>query len=262
MPDKDYAAIAAKRIMKPSQKKRLPRVLIYGRNKKGKSTLAATAPDVLVIDPEQGTDWMTGQDPDTWEVRRWEDLNEVYNYLRTGNHPYRWVVVDGLTKLNDMALDFTMRVREERSLDAQPGMVAQKDWGQAGKVMKTMMTNFHQLRDMGVIYTAQERPLEQDGAEADEDVAEAPMGFVADLPKGSRSCVNSLVDVIGRIYVVQVEVNGVVKKQRRLWLGEHPLYDTGGRSEYELPDYLKNPTIPKLERLLATGTVTGKVRSQ
>lgn len=255
MPDKNYADIAAKKIRKPSSIQRRPRILVYGRQKKGKSTFGATAPKVLVVDPEQGTDWMTGMDPDTWAVNRWEDLNEVYNYLRLGDHPYEWVCLDGLTRLNDMALDFTMRVREERQLDVQPGMVAQKDWGQAGKVMKTMMVNFHNLTGMGIIFTAQERPLEQDGSEADADVPETPMGFVADLPKGSRGMINSLVDVIGRIYVVDVEIKGVMKKQRRLWLGEHPLYDTGGRSEHNLPDYLKNPTVPKLVELLATGKV-------
>lgn len=256
MADKDYTEIAARRIKRPSEIERLPRVLIYGRNKKGKSTLAATADNVLIIDPEQGTTWMKGVDPDTWQIDRWEDLNEVYNYLRLGKHPYKWVCLDGLSRMNDMALDFTMRLREERQIDSQPGMVAQKDWGQAGKVMKTMMVNFYNLRNMGVIYTAQERPLEQDGAEADADVAETPMGFVADLPKGSRGAVNSLVDVIGRIYVVQVEVGDKTVRQRRLWLGEHPLYDTGGRSDHVLPDYLKNPTIPKLVELLETGKVT------
>src|ERR1700761_5198618 len=104
MPAKDYDAIAKSMIRRPSEVKRLPRILVYGRQKKGKSTFGATAPDVLVIDPEQGTDWMTGMDPQTWPVNRWEDLNDVYSYLRMGKHPYKWVVVDGLTRLNDMAL--------------------------------------------------------------------------------------------------------------------------------------------------------------
>jgi hypothetical protein len=262
VPAKDYESIASRTIVKPSQIKKIPRILVYGRNKKGKSTFGASAPDVLIADPEQGSVWMKGLDPDIWPLNRWEDLNDLYSYLRLGKHPYKWVVLDGLTRINDMALDFTMKIREEKAIDSQPGMVDRRDWGQAGKVMKTMMVNFYNLPNIGVIYTAQERPLEQQGSEADEEAEETPMGFVADLPKGSRGSINSLVDVIGRIYVVDVDYNGTTKKQRRLWLSEHPLYDTGGRSDHVLPDYIKNPTVPKLLELLETGKVPVRKRAQ
>ena len=256
VPAKDYEALAAKMIKRPSEIKKIPRILVYGRNKKGKSTFGASAPNVLILDPEQGTTWMKGLDPDTWPITRWEDMADAHAFLRLGKHKYEWVCVDGLSRLNDMALDFTMQQRALKSMDSQPGMVAQKDWGQAGKVMKSMLVDFYNLPNIGVIYTAQERPLENEGSEADEEAEETPMGFVADLPKGTRAMANSLVDVIGRIYVVEVEVKGAVRKQRRLWLGEHPLYDTGGRSEFTMPDYIKNPTVPKLIEVLETGKVT------
>lgn len=261
MPAKDYEALASRMIKKPSEIVKVPRLLVYGRNKKGKSTFGASAPNVLILDPEQGTTWMKGLDPDTWSITRWEDMADAHAFLRLGKHKYEWVCVDGLSRLNDMALDFTMQQRALKSMDSQPGMVAQKDWGQAGKVMKSMLVDFYNLPNIGVIYTAQERPLENEGSEADEDAEETPMGFVADLPKGSRSMVNSLVDVIGRIYVVEVQVGEKTVKERRLWLGEHPLYDTGGRSEFTLPNYLRRPTVPRLLELLDTGKVTAKKRA-
>lgn len=258
MADKDYKAIALKKIHRPSEIQKLPRILVYGRNKKGKTTFATSAgvEQTLVADPETGTDYMKTLDPHVWPIERWEDLEELYGYLRLGDHPYKWVALDGLTRFSDMALDYTMNVREERQIDAKPGMVQLKDWGQAGKLMRTMMVNFYNLRSMGVVYTAQERPMETMDSEADEDVENESMAFVADLPKGVRSMANSLADVIARIYVAPVEINGVEKKQRRLWLGEHPMYDTGARSEYTLPNYLKNPTIPRLLQLLEEGKVT------
>jgi len=68
--------------------------------------------------------------------------------------------------------------------------------------------------------------------------------------------VNSLVDVIARIYVVNVELtSGKVVRQRRLWLGVSERYDTGYRSEYELPDMIKNPSVEKLLTAIRTGTV-------
>lgn len=263
MAEKDYMAIARQRIVRPATQVKMPRILVYGRYKKGKTTfsLSAGIADTLIADPETGTSYMEGLNPHVWPILSWGDLEELYGYLRLGKHPYKWVVLDGLSRFNDMALDFTMKVREERQIDAQPGMVNQKDWGQAGKLMKTMMVNFHGLSKLGIVYTAQERPLETISSEADEEVEQESMAFVPDIPKGVRGTVNSLVDVIGRIYVVRVDVNGVEKLQRRLWLGDHPMYDTGARSEHVLPDYLKNPTIPRLIQLLNEGKVTRPARA-
>jgi hypothetical protein len=79
--------------------------------------------------------------------------------------------------------------------------------------------------------------------------------YVPDLPKGVRGMVNSLVDVIGRIYVVKIEdASGTAKAQRRLWIGESLKYDTGYRSDHKLPDYIAAPTVPKLVRAIRTGS--------
>jgi hypothetical protein len=81
--------------------------------------------------------------------------------------------------------------------------------------------------------------------------------YVPDLPKGVRGMVNSLVDVIGRIYVVKVEdAQGNARAQRRLWLGESLKYDTGYRSDFALPDFMPAPTVPKLVRAIRTGSTT------
>lgn len=259
MAEKDYRAIAKRRIVRPAEQERLPRILVYGRFKKGKTTFALSAgvDQTLIADPETGTSYMEGLNPNVWHITTWTDLEELYGYLRLGDHPYKWVVLDGLSRFSDMALDYTMGVRQERQLDAKPGMVQLKDWGQAGKLMKTMLVNFYNLQGMGVIYTAQERAMDTVDSEADDEAgSEEAMAFIPDLPKGVRGTVNSLVDVIARIYIARVDVNGVEKRQRRLWIGDHPMYDTGARSEYQLPDYLKNPTIPRLVQLLKEGKTT------
>lgn len=77
--------------------------------------------------------------------------------------------------------------------------------------------------------------------------------FIPDLPKGVRGAANSIVDVIGRLYVVK---NDEGKAERRLWIGESLKYDTGYRSDFVLEDMVKNPTVPKLVRLIRTGAET------
>lgn len=258
---KDYNAIAASKIKRPGDSTRKPRVLVYARNKKGKTRFCASAgqDDVLILDPEEGTEGMTKLNPHVWPINSWQDFDDAYQYCKTGKHNYKWVAVDGLTRLSNMSLRFVMRLGEERDLTRTPGLVQKQDYGKAGELLKGMMWNFHTL-DMGVIYTAQERVMEveNDPDQDDEDAEAASVMYVPDLPKGARSAVNSIVDVIGRLYTVRLDhpKTGLKVVQRRLWLAPHVAYDTGYRSDYLMPDYVKGPTVPKIVQLLREGKVT------
>lgn len=264
MAAKDYAAIAASKIHKPGDVQTWPRYLIYSRNKKGKTKFCSTASNVLILDPEKGTEWLKKKAPDVWPIESWNDLDEVYKFLKGSKEAkrYDWVAVDGTTRMSNMALRWVMHQEEERDLDRRPGMVQKRDYGRAGEMFKGMLLNFQSL-PMGVIYTAQERVEEVGSSEEGDDDAETTSHmFVPDLPKGVRGSLNSIVDIIGRLYVVKTTVKvreksgEIVEKdipQRRLYLGEHVQYDTGGRSEYTLPDFLKNPTVERLNNLITEG---------
>lgn len=250
MAAKDYDKIARERISKPSTIKKFPRILVIARNKKGKTTfsLSAGVDKTLVLDPEHGTDEMKKTDPNVWHIEKWEDLDDALNFLRFGKHEYQWVSVDGLTKMANMALKYVMKVQEDKSLDRIPGMVQQRDYGKAGELMKDMINRCHALK-MGVIFTAQERQDDAFDSEEDEESEEVGAMYVADLPKGVRGYVNSVVDVIGRLYIVKPDG----KAERRLWIGESLKYDTGYRSDHTLPDFIRNPSVPKLVILMRTG---------
>jgi hypothetical protein len=185
-PKKDYQAIAAKKIQKPSQQTRLPKLHIYGGHKKGKTTFCMSAgiDKVLILDPERGTDPFVKKDPDVWHITEWPEVDEFYQYVRGGNHKYEWVALDGLTKLSAMALRYVMKVAEERNLDRQPGMVDRRDYGKAGELMRQTLTNFHNL-PYGVIYTSHERMIEIEQEEdEDEDAEGAAAMFVPDSAQG------------------------------------------------------------------------------
>ena len=259
----DLQAVA-KEITRPSQAKRKPKWLIYARNKKGKTRLSLTVNDmpnekILMLDPEHGTDEFKKRDPAVLHVSKWEDMDRYVNFLAHGNHDFTWVGVDGLTRMANMAFQYVSGIKLDRSLSDKPKVTdPRRTYGQAGELVKEMLVRLHNL-DMGVIYTAQERQVEAQDSEEDEDVEGLESWFVADLPKGARAMVNSLVDVIGRLYVVNLQLSsGRIVKQRRLWLGVSERYDTGYRSEYELPDMIKNPTAEKLLTAIRTGTVPTK----
>lgn len=267
---KDYAAIAKSKICKPQSSKRMPRVLVYARSKKGKTRFGTSAPNVLVIDPEQGTDYETKANPDVWNLTSWEELsNEVYPFLRSGQHEYKWISLDGLTAIYDMALNFVRSQDEEIDLNRKPDQVKIQDYGKANKLVGGLLYNLHALSQVGIIITAQERTVEVNRTDdSDDEIENSAYMFVPDLPKGIRGTVNSIVDVIGRVYTV----NGMVEKkvrskadpskiitkkvegiERRLWVSPHPLYDTGYRSGFILPDYISNPTIPRLITTMKEG---------
>lgn len=276
MAGKDYAAIARAKIHRPGTG-RMPRYLVYGRNKKGKTRFCATAPDVLICDPEDGTIAEGKLDPDVWPVTEWGDLDEIYNAVKGGvkspktGQPYKWIALDGMTRMLSMAIDFVSKQQAERDLTRQPNQVDQRTYGQANRMIESMLHNFHSLRNVGIILTAQERVVEIENMEDlgdDDDATPASFMYVPDLTKGARAPLNQIVDVIGRIYVVRgefdvkrrVKVEGKVvtktiqtKVQRRLFVGPHEMYDTGTRSGFTLPDYIKEPTVASLGRALREG---------
>lgn len=279
MPSKDYGAIARAKITSAGSG-RMPRYLVYGRNKKGKTRFCATAPNVLIADPEDGTIAETHLNPDVWPVTQWTDLDEIYNAVKGGvkspktGQPYKWIALDGMTRMLSMALDFVSNQQAERDLTRKPGQIDQRTYGQANKMIEATLHNFHSLRNVGLILTAQERVVEIENMEdlgEDEDAAPASFMYVPDLTKGARAPLNQVVDVIGRIYVVRgdfetrrrvkqgdkvVVKTATVHTQRRLFVGPHEMYDTGYRSGFTLPDFIKEPTVTSLGRALREGKVT------
>jgi len=275
---KDYTAIARARITTPSRSTRMPRIFVYGRNKKGKTRFSTSAPDVLILDPEDGTKEEKRSDPDTWPVSTWEDLHDAAGFLKSRSNkspitgrPYQWCSWDGTTRIANIALNFIRSQEGERDLSRKPSDVKIQDYGKANKLIEEAVHQFHALRNIGLVFTAQERMVEIANMEdfGDDDEA-TPAGYmyVPDLPKGARAPFNQVVDVIGRIYVVRGDFtttkrfrkDGKVftrevpnKMERRLWIAPHEMYDTGYRSGFVLPDYIKNPTVPVLVTAIREG---------
>lgn len=241
---------------------RAPRYLVYGRSKQGKTTFACTAPNVLVLDPESGTREGVAS-VDVYSIERWQDCDEALKFLRRSEHGYDWIVVDGLTRINQMSLKHVMRLGEEADLSRIPGMVQLKDYGRAGELMKGLLLSLHTLPHVGIVYTAQDRmeaPGLSDDDLLDEDAQIPGARYVPDLPKSVRGAATAMVDCIGRVYSVSVTGTHpktgkeVTQRQHRLWIGQTEQYDTGYRSAHKgIPDYLRKPTVQRLQELLETG---------
>jgi hypothetical protein len=278
---KDYVAIARSRITTPTKAERMPRLFIYARNKKGKTRFCATAPDVLILDPEDGTKHEKRANPNVWPVDSWQDVHDAIGFLRSRHNrspitgkPYQWCAWDGCTKIYGKALNFVRSAEGMADLMKKPSaQIDRRLFGNANKLIEEAVTQAHALRDIGLIFTAQERIVEVTMMEDfgdDEDVAPTAWAYVTDMPKGARRPFYEVCDVIGRMYVVRGEFTRVKRfrkgdriverevptsTQRRLWIGPHEMYDTGYRSEHELPDFIKNPTVDSLVTAIRTGKV-------
>lgn len=281
-PQKDYLAIARKKMTRPSEMTPKWRIFVYSRQKKGKTRFLISADEgeagkILIADSERGTDKYRGAglNPHVWPINRWEDTQELWGALRTGElspktaglgksaKPYAWVGIDTMTKIHNYALRYVMGIREEAQLDKKPGLVSKQDHGKAGELSKELVLKLDALPNIGVLWTAQEKIKTLGDNEEEDELDEVSTWTIPELPDGVRSYLNANCDVIGRLYVAKAEFKapdgGVVEKnQRRMWLGAHPRYDTGYRSEFELPDLLKNPTVPLLVKTMMEGAKSAK----
>lgn len=261
--EKDYIAVAKKHITTPRELKGKRRIMVYARNKKGKSTFAAsggTRAETLFLDAEHGTDAMLRKNPYVWHLDRWEQIDDVVGAIRTGElspkvlgkgpeeEPFKWLAPDTLTRFNNLALRRVMKIAEETNLDRIPGLVDRRDYFKSGELMKEMLMTFHGL-PINICYTAQERMKSVGSYDDDEDAEEADYIMVPDLPDAVRAAANSWVEVIGRLYVVRIDG----KPRRRLQVGINERYDTGYRSDFVLPDIIKTPTLPKLVQMMTEG---------
>lgn len=255
---KDYAAIAKEKIHRPSELTPHRKVLIYARNKIGKTGICISAPGVLIADPEHGTDPYIKADPHVWPIESWDDTDDFYKFLKTGKHDFEWAALDGMTRLHNMALNKVMKLQEERDLDRIPGLIRRQDYGKANELTKALLYSFLTL-PMNVIFTAQERKLISMSDDDNEEMEAQQIEYVPDLPAGARKALNEVADVIGRLYIQRVKVRRRGEKeirvvnQRRLQVGPHDNYDTGYRSEFNLPDVIRDPSVPKLVSLMMSG---------
>jgi hypothetical protein len=223
------------------------KVLVYGRNGKGKTRFAASAPNCLILDiNEEGTlSARSFKGTKVFHIKNWYDIPAVYWYLRKGDHPYQSVALDTLTAMQTLAMDQVLYEGYERDQNKDPKVPTKRDWGTTATMMKEQINNFRNL-PMNVIFTAQERHIGGGDEEDDEEKL-----ITADLPAGSRGAALGAVQVIGRAYKKEVKAKRKGKRRAkskwefRLFVGDHKELDTKDRTG-SLGTVLREPSVPKI----------------
>lgn len=210
-------------------------ICAYADNGGGKTRFGASAPKALIIDiRELGTRSAVGSRAHKREVKSFDEINLAYWYLKSGDHPYKTVVIDTVTALHAAAMDKVMKEAEERDPGNEGARPTQPIYFRAGKLTEGMLLAFRNL-DMHVVFLAQERKVKDEEGEV--------LEICPDLPEGARATLTDCVGIIG--YLRRRRVGG--KWIDEMIAHDHKLYKTKDRT-YELTKIIRNPTMPNIIR--------------
>ncbi len=233
-------------------------IAVYGRSGTGKTTFAGTAPKpLLILDVnDRGTISVKGQ-PETYvlSIEKWEDFEEAYWYLKSGNHNFQSVVIDTLTQLQDLA------IRQVVGNESSDTVISRRAWGTVSALMKTWVLNFRDL-PLCKIFICQDRITTTSDDENDTDPEMiAPEVGPALSPSVART-LNAAVDVIGQTFIrerlttVKTKKGGEKPKvvvEYCMRIGPHARYLTKIRRAKpgtKLPPIVGDPTFDKILKLV------------
>lgn len=257
----NYKAIK-KRIKRPSQEVGFIKAILYGKSSTGKTTLAATFPKPVILDVrEKGTKSVKKvKGLMELKVREWQDLIDVYWYLKKEDHGFETVVIDTAGNAQTMAVEIVMKKHKRKGEVGSWGTMTQQMWGEVASMVKGLLLDYRDL-PMNVVFIAHHKIFQQD-EDADEDAIRIAPHVGPSLSPSVASVLNAAVDVIGETFIgeeitrLRDKKTGKRKEVRKvdyyLRVGPHSSYITKVRKpkENELPDVIRDPSYNDLIELM------------
>jgi len=177
-------------------------IIIYGDPGVGKTTLASTLPEgeTLIINTEAGLGPLLGTKHLVFnlqsEIKNYEienTVDELYRYLRTQKHPFKYVVLDNVSELEQLLL---LNLTKRRGKDT-PEV---REYGDVSFKMKEWVHLFRDLvfENITVLFNAWEFPLEIKNIDGAIVTKTVPM-----IGKKIALQVCGIVDVVGHLEVYE-----------------------------------------------------------
>lgn len=246
----DLSAVK-KKIREPKIEDYRLKMVIYGAPGTGKTTFAATAQhhkdakDVLFLDMNKGLLSVAEESdriherPDAIEIDSYEEVREAYQFLVSADHDYQTVVIDTVTDLQELNLEYI--VQEELDKSSQRGKKRdglddrwREDYGKSTSQLTRLARNFRDL-PMHVIFIAHKR--------TDQDDQKRETVSPALTPKLQENVVGA-VDLCGYFHTATDEETDE-EVFRALWAPKGKWVAKDRTPGMKLGGVMTDPTIPK-----------------
>jgi hypothetical protein len=225
--------------------------LFHGESKVGKSTLGNTAPAPrLIMDAEGGSKFLPGRKvvwdvknegpPEadgTWDtcivtIREFSDVRRVYDWLNSGKHGFKSLVVDSISEVQKRCTDDLAGTEQ----------MSQQMWGALLRAMEDLVRKMRDLTShptnplTAVILIAMSREMN---------------GKMRPYVQGQlATTMPYFLDVIGFLTVVDVpnpdDPTRPPAKYRKLIVGPNPQYEAGERVQGRLGDEIWHPHVERM----------------
>ena len=220
--------------------------LFYGVSGIGKSRIAASGGEgTLIINcNERKPVSIRKSNAKIITIRRVpEDIEKVYWWLRGGAYKrFHTVALDSLTALLEMFKRYVVTEECKKNPAKHKIQTDLRDYGIANDHVKIWITNFRNLQDvMNVVFIALERPTDEKHDK-----------IRPDLTPGCSNAAESAVDIIGRMYLTEIEHKGKEMIVPIIWFGPHEDFMTK-ETTFTLGDKMLLPTMPKIIKKIKEG---------
>lgn len=227
---------------------------IYGPSGAGKTTYAGSAKKLLLVDIEQGTTALAAQGTmvDVWKITEFDEIWEVYDYLKKNPGEYESVALDSYSDLCSKCLETVVDEAEARDTRRMTDAAELRDHGRVTLKMAKVLRRFRDLPINLILICTERGPTEHNKFRTGPN-----------LPESLTLQLIAYMDMIGFLDIVEkVDESGDVTVSRKLLFyspsGAIRVKDRFGVFTPETGERgLTNPTHPS-----TLAYVRGKVRER
>lgn len=231
--------------------------LIYGDSGAGKTVFAGSGKNKgkrdLILAVEHGTSSAarSGSQASVLEIKTWDQLEEAVDALIADPDRFDWVIVDSLTKLQDLIWDDILDSATRNNPSRSPYKRELQEYGEAQMRLQSIVERLNGS-DVNVIYTALAELA------TDEEANEFKMPSIHGKQGKMAAWVCAQMDIVAYLSVARDKER---KTYRRLRFSKTP--EVFAKDRFSLfPQPVRNLTLDKMTDKLLEGSATGETKEE